>query len=110
MSRAVFERKALDDLNEVDPGLAATILAEFRPLSAKLIGWIEQALQTSDFKALEMHAHALRAKAKPLGFEQLADLCREIETDAVKQVARAELVSRLTAARDAAVAEISKAV
>lgn len=108
--RAVFDAKALDDLNEIDPGLAATLLVEFKTLSVKLIGWIEKALADGDLSALEMHSHSLKNNAKTLGFEQLADLCKEIETSALRQQARPECVAQLAAAREAALAAIASKI
>lgn len=77
--------EVLRDLQrETNENILGELLVIFESNTPALIGKIETAAQTKDFRSLSAHAHKLKSTALGLGLGQMSELCLFLEIESNK--------------------------
>ncbi len=70
------------------PDILQQLVRTYLASSAKLVEDIQAAVLTHDFSALRLAAHSMKSSSRVLGARSLADLCQQLETAAVHELAQ----------------------
>jgi PAS domain S-box-containing protein len=83
---SILDRSALQEILQLDPQEGTALLSEvvtsYLEDACKLLQTLKVASLQSDLSTLQRAAHTLKSTSAMLGATQLADLCRELETQA----------------------------
>jgi CheY-like chemotaxis protein len=82
----ILDRSALQDILQLDPHEGTALLSEvvtsYLEDACKLLQTLKASSLQGDLSTLQRAAHTLKSTSAMLGATQLADLCRELETQA----------------------------